>query len=203
MFKIPAQGRDFGGEQPRGFAVSNDATSDWFLRRIIPLEAILMAYLRRNWHNPSDIPDLRQEIYARVFEAAREQIPEHPKQFLLTSARNLLVDRVRREQVLPMETFADFDTLGIAAESPAPDSQLIAREEIARMEAALEQLPARTREAISLAYFEGLNRAQIAKRMGVSPQAVSQFLVKGTLLLGDAILGAPVDRNGDQSGKSP
>ncbi len=197
MFKTPAAESDVGGGQRKGYAVSNDAISDWFLRKIIPLEAILMAYLRRNWHNPSDIADLRQEVYARVFEAARGQIPDNPKRFLLTSARNLLIDRVRREQVLPMETFADFESLGIADTSD-PDKQLIAHEDVARMESAMRKLPTRTREAISLAYFEGLTRAQIAERMGVSQQAVSQFLVKGTLLLGDALLG-PADEGGKSS----
>jgi RNA polymerase sigma-70 factor (ECF subfamily) len=193
MAKIPEAGREGVGERPMGSGMSDAAVSGWFRRSIIPLEAILMTYLRQNWHNPSDIADLRQEIYVRVYEAARNSIPEHPKRFLLTTARNLLIDRFRREQVLPMETFADFDTLGVSAEVPEPDSALIAREEVARLELALQALPPRTRDAISLAYFEGLNRAQIAARMRVTPQAVSQLLVRGTLLLGDALLGAPFD----------
>ncbi len=175
--------------------MTEDAVSAWFLREIMPLEAILMAYLKQNWRNTSDLPDLRQEIYARVFEAAREHIPDNPKRFLLTSARNLLIDLVRREQVVPMETFADFDALGIASEAPQPDRQLIEREDIERLEAALAQLPPRTREAIGLAYFEGLTRAQIAKRMGVTQRAVSQFVARGTLILGDILFDASADRS--------
>ena len=198
MSDRPARGRDSDGQNRKGTAVTDDAVSTWFLRRIMPLEAILMTYLRQNWHNASDIADLRQEVYARVFEAARERIPDNPKRFLLTAARNLLIDRVRREQVVPMESFADFDALGIAADAPEPDRQLIAREDIERMEAALKQLPPRTREAIALAYFEGLGRAEIAKRMGITQQAVSQLLVKGTLVLGNTVL----DDTSDRSAKS-
>ncbi len=195
MSEKPAAGRDVGGQDRKGLAVTEDAVSAWFLREIMPLEAILMAYLKQNWRNASDIPDLRQEIYARVFEAARENIPDNPKRFLLTSARNLLIDLVRREQVVPMETFADFDALGIASDAPQADRQLIEREDIQRLEAALEKLPPRTREAIGLAYFEGLTRAEIAKRMGVTQRAVSQFVAKGTLILGDVLFGSSADRS--------
>jgi RNA polymerase sigma-70 factor (ECF subfamily) len=187
MSEIPASGLGAGGENPKGFAVTNDAVSAWFLREILPLEAILMHYLRTNWRNASDLPDLRQEIYTRVFEAAREQIPDNPKRFLLTSARNLLINLVRREQVVPMETFADFEAFGFAADAPEADRVVIEQEELRRVEAALDQLPPRTREAISLAYFEGLSCTEIAKRMGVTHQVASRFIAKGTLVLGQIL----------------
>jgi RNA polymerase sigma factor (sigma-70 family) len=178
--------------------VKRDAVSAWFSREILPLEAMLMRYLRQNWRNASDIPDLRQEIYARVLHAAREHVPDNPRQFLLTSARNLLIDLVRREQIVPMETFADFEALEIASDEPQPDRTLIAKDELRRVKAALVQLPPRTREAIELTYFEGLSCTQVAKRMGVAKQTASEFIAKGTLVLTDTILGAS-DR---QSAKS-
>ena len=171
--------------------MSGDAVSDWFLREILPLEAILMHYLRQNWRNTNDIADLRQEVYARVFESAREQVPDNPKRFLLTTARNLLINLARREQVVPMETFADLDVLGVAAGAAEPDRLIIEREELRRLKAALEKLPARTREAIALAYFQGLPGKEIAMRMGVTPSAASQLLANGALALGHILYGAP------------
>ncbi len=195
MSEKPAAGRDVGGQDRKDLAVSEDAVSAWFVREILPLEAILMHYLQSNWRNTSDLPDLRQEIYARVFEAAREHIPDNPKRFLLTSARNLLIDLVRREQVVPMETFADFDALDIASDAPQPDRQLIEREDIERLEAALAQLPPRTREAIGLAYFEGLTATEIAKRMGVARPTASRFIARGALILADILYGASAGRS--------
>ncbi len=174
--------------------MTDDAVSVWFIREILPLEAKLMAYLRHNWRNPSDIPDLRQEVYARVLEAAQERIPDNPENFLFVCARNLLINLIRREQVVPMENFADPDVLGIASGAPGPDRLLIEREDIRRLEAALEQLPARTREAITLAYFQGLSRTEIAKRMGVTQQAASKFIAKGALILSDILADAPPGR---------
>jgi RNA polymerase sigma factor (sigma-70 family) len=194
MSEFSASGRGISGQNRMGLAVTADAVSAWFVREILPLEAILMHYLRSNWRNPSDIPDLRQEIYTRVFEAAREHIPDNPKRFLLTSARNLLINLVRREQVVPMETFADFETLAIAADAPEADRLVIEKEELRRVKAAISELPPRTREAIELAYFEGLSRTEIARRMGITQQVASKFIARGTLTLGRILYGTPADR---------
>lgn len=198
MSEVWTARRGSGGQNLRGLVVTRDAVSAWFSRELLPLEAILMRYLRQNWRNASDIPDLRQDIYARVLQAARERIPDNPRQFLLTTARNLLIDRVRREQIVPMETFADFETLEIASDEPQPDRAVIAKDELRRVKAALVQLPPRTREAIELTYFEGLSCTQVAKRMGVAKQTASEFIAKGTLVLTDTILGAS-DRRSTKS----
>jgi RNA polymerase sigma factor (sigma-70 family) len=195
MSENPAGGRDVGDQTRKGLAVTDDAVSDWFIREILPYEAILMHYLQSNWRNASDIPDLRQEIYARLFEAARERIPDNPKRFLFVCARNLLIDLVRHKQVVPMETFADFEALGIAADAPEPDRQLIEREDFSRLEAAMEQLPPRTREAIALAYFEGLSATEIAKRMGVARPTAAKFIARGGLILADILYGASDGRS--------
>jgi RNA polymerase sigma-70 factor (ECF subfamily) len=170
--------------------VTADSASAWFIREIVPLEAKLMHYLRHNWRNASDIPDLRQEVYARVLQAARERIPDNPENFLFVCARNLLINLMRREQVVPMETFADLDALGLVSDAPEPDGEVMKQEELRRLETAMERLPTRTREAITLAYFEGLSRTDIAKRMGITQQAASQLVAKGALALGDILFGA-------------
>jgi RNA polymerase sigma factor (sigma-70 family) len=195
MAERQVAGRNVGGENRQGTAVTADAASAWFIREIVPLEAKLMHYLQHNWRNASDIPDLRQEVYARVLQAARERIPDNPENFLFVCARNLLINLVRREQVVPMETFADLDALGIASGAPEPDRQVIEQEELRRLEAAMKQLPARTREAIALAYFEGLTGKEIAKRMGVAQPTASEFIAKGALTLADILYGASAGRS--------
>jgi RNA polymerase sigma factor (sigma-70 family) len=195
MSEKPLSKRRENGRDRKGLVVTGDSVSAWFLREILPLEAILMHYLRSNWRNPSDIADLRQEIYTRVFEAARERIPDNPKRFLLTAARNLLINLVRREQIVPMETFADFEHLDVAADGLEPDQAVIQKEELHRVKVALSQLPPRTREAIELAWFEGLSCTEIAKRMGVTHPAASKFISNGTLILGDILFGASRDRS--------
>lgn len=165
----------------------------WFMREVLPLEAVLMQFLHRNWRNESDITDIRQDVYVKICEAAQGRIPDPVRPLLFTIARNLLVDRVRRKHIVSIEAVADLDALGIAIEPLSPDRSLIARDEIRRLQIALEVLPPRSREAVLLARLEGLSGRQIAMRMGVSEQAVSKYLNHGVKLLADALYGEPTD----------
>ncbi len=151
----------------------------WFGREVLPLEAALMQYLQHNWRNKSDIADLRQEIYVRVYEAALTKIPDRPKQFLFATARNLLIDRVRQEQIIPIEAAADLEALEIAADAPGPERILTARDDLRRLQAALDRLPMRAREAVILGRIEGLSRREIAARMGIGEGTVAQYLARG------------------------
>lgn len=193
MAEKPAAGRSLGGRQD--MAVTDDAASAWFIREIVPLEAQLMQYLRHNWRNASEIVDLRQEVYVRVLQAARERIPDNAPRFLFACARNLLIDLVRREQIVPIEAIPDLETLGVATDAPGPDRAAAARHELRRFVSVLDRLPARAREAVTLAYFEGLSGKEIAERMGVSQSAASQHLANGVLMLTDILYGKSPERD--------
>jgi RNA polymerase sigma-70 factor (ECF subfamily) len=79
---------------------------DWFVREVLPLESALIQFLHRNWRNASDIPDLKQDIYVQVYQAALQSLPVHPRQFAFTTARNLLINRVKREQIVSISAIA-------------------------------------------------------------------------------------------------
>ncbi len=166
----------------------NDVNA-WFVREVLPLEPLLMHYLRRQWPNQSEIEDLRQDVYVRVHEAAKKQIPHPTKPFVFRIAQNLLIDRIRREHVVPIEAVADFDGLGIAIDAPPPDRNVIARDELRRLQTALDQLPPRAREAVVLGRIEGLSGREIAKRMGIGTATVSAHLTSGILALADILYG--------------
>ncbi len=85
----------------------------WFVQEILPLEALLTRFLRKNWRNPNDIEDLRQEIYAHVLKAAEAKVPDRAKAFLFATARNLLVDHLRRENIVPIEIVAELDIIAV------------------------------------------------------------------------------------------
>lgn len=161
----------------------------WFGREILPLEASLMQYLEHNWRNASDIADLRQEIYVQIYQAALREFPEKPKQYLFTTARNLLIRRVQHERVIPIEAVADLDALNAASDAPSVDRTVVARDELRRLQAALDRLPPRVKEAVTLGKIEGLSRGEIALRMGVSEGAVAQYLVRGIRALIDILYG--------------
>ena len=157
------------------------------------MEAALTQFLHRNWRNSADVVDIRQDVYVRICEIARKELPNPVRPLLFSIARGLLVDRVRKKNVVPIEAVADLDALGIAVEPLSPDRNVIAREEIRRLQIAMERLPPRCREAVRLARLEGLTGREIASRMGITEQAVSNHLNNGVRLLADMLYGDPVD----------
>jgi RNA polymerase sigma factor (sigma-70 family) len=181
------------GREDTCHANASALANAWFVREVLPLEALLMTFLRRNWSDKSEIADLRQEVYVRVYEAAKKQIPELAKPFVLMTARNLLINRMRREQVVPIDAMADLDMLGVAIDQPGPDRNVMAREELRRLQAALDRLPPRCREAVVMNQIAGLSRAMIAARMNVGEETIKRHLTNGMRALADFLYSEPED----------
>ncbi len=192
MTGFSGTGRDGDVSHP-GAAVTASEVDVWFVREVLPLESVLMQFLRRNWSNKSEIADMRQEVYVRVYEAAQRQIPKPAKPFVLTTARNLMINRVRREQVVSIEAVADLDSLGVAADVPGPEAVAIGKDTLRRVQSALDRLPERAREVVVLKQIEDLSRQEIAARMGISEETVKWHLAKGMRALADMLYGDPGD----------
>jgi RNA polymerase sigma factor (sigma-70 family) len=188
MARTPKSGPEDTGLCSRDAAAAASSVEAWFVHEVLPLEAILMQYLRHNWRESSDAEDLRQEIYIRVCQAARKEIPKPTKSFVFMTARNLLIDKARKKHVVPMEVVTDLDALEIAVDVPGPDRNVIARDELRRLQAALDQLPPRCREAIVLGRIEGLTGREIARRMGIAETTVSEHLTTGMHALNNILL---------------
>jgi len=196
MAEIPETNREGADPLGQSLLAGDDDLAAWFVREVLPLEATLMQFLHHNWHNKSDIADLRQEVYVRICEAAQKQIPDHTKRFVLTTARNLLIDCVRREHVVPIEAVADVDALGTALDAPGPERVTLARDELRRLQGALDRLPPRCREAVVLAHVEGLPGREIAARMGITEGMVSVHLAHGVRALANLLYGETPTRGG-------
>jgi RNA polymerase sigma-70 factor (ECF subfamily) len=188
MGDTPEHGRETA-DLRRSAGMNEEGINGWFVREVLPLEAALMQFLRRSWPNKSDIDDLAQEVYARVYESAREKIPQPVKPFVFTIARNLLIDRVRHEQVVPIEAVADLETLGVAVDAPGPDRNVMAQDELRRLQSALEKLPPRCREVVVLGRIEGLSGKEISQRLGIGASTVSEHLATGMNALADLLFG--------------
>jgi RNA polymerase sigma factor (sigma-70 family) len=190
-----AENADQNGESARPDEAAHE-TIAWFVREILPLEAALTQFLHHNWRNKSEIPDLRQDIYVRVYEAARKQVPERAKAFLFTTARNLMINRIRDESVIPIEAVADLDVLGIAVDAPGPDRSAMARDALRRLQLALDRLPRRCREAVVLRKIDGLTVSEIAVRMGIAEKTVKTHLTDGIRALANILHGEQADFRG-------
>jgi RNA polymerase sigma-70 factor (ECF subfamily) len=168
----------------------DDATlKAWFFREVFPLEPALTRYLRRNWRNESDIADLRQEVYAKVYSAARERLPLQAKSFVFTTARNHLINLAKRAQIVSIEHVADLEASAVAIDTVTPDRHLTARDELRRVQAGLDRLPPRCREVVMLRKIEGLSTKETALRLNVGSDTVEQQMVHGMRALVDFMMG--------------
>lgn len=174
----------------REVRLNDDELSAWFVEQVLPLEAVLDRYLRRNWRDAGEIADLRQEVYARVYDGCAQRRPESAQAFVLSTARNLLIDRARRAQIVSIETFADMDMLTPTVDELSPERHTAARSELRLLQLALNLLPERCREVIALRKIDGLSQREVAARMGITEDTVERQVSKGVRALAAALQAA-------------
>lgn len=179
---------------------ARDPLKDWFQHEVLPLEAALMRYLQRNWRLESELLDLRQEIYVRVYEAACRQRPRNTKAFVFATARNHLIDRARRASIVSFDQVADLENAETQEEAMTPLRAASSRDELRRVQAGLETLPPRCREVIVLRKIQGLSQKETAERLRVSVKAVEQQTTRGMRTLIDFVFGAVVPALGSSRG---
>ena len=182
--------------------VMGDTLEQWFIREVIAHEGALMRHLSRVWPNRSELRDILQEAYVRVYEAAGRSRPLAPKSFLFATARNLMADRIRRERVVCIEARGELDALNVLIDEITPERRTSAGQELACLARAFERLPLRCREVMWLTKVENLSQQEVARRLGVQEKAVEKQVSRGIRLLAEALFGADSDvgvRNADRS----
>lgn len=140
---------------------------------------MLGRYLRRSWRDRWEIPDLRQDVYVRIYEAALREKPENPKGFLFQVARNLMIDRLRRKNVVSFDSFADLDGMGSDGDQPDAEQAVAAQQEALLLRAAIGALPPRCREVVTLRKIEGHSQRDVARRMGITEDTVERQVANG------------------------
>jgi RNA polymerase sigma factor (sigma-70 family) len=156
---------------------------------VLPLEPMLTRFLQRNRCSPAEIADLCQEAYARIYEAAHRERPALVKPFLFQVARNLMIDRLRKQSVVSLETMADFEWMNIPDDKPSSERQVAARQEIRLLQAALDDLPPRCRQIVLMLRVDGLSQKEVARQLGITVETVETQIAKGLRLLAQALGG--------------
>jgi RNA polymerase sigma factor (sigma-70 family) len=161
----------------------------WFAREILVHEAPLVRYLARVWPRRDEVHDLRQEVYIRVYEAARKSRPASPRAFLFATARHLLTDRIRRGRVVSIEAVGDLDELNVLIDEVSPERRISARQELKRLARALNLLPPKCREVVWLRRVDEMPQKEVAQRLGITERTVESHVFTGIRQLTDAFFG--------------
>ena len=170
--------------------VEDTQLQQWFCEEVLPLEPSLTRYLRRNWRIEEDVTDLRQDIYEAALNGARRDLPDRTQGYLFTIARNILINRAKRDRIVSFEQVVDLE--GAANQHVDPDGaerHLVARDALRRAQAGMDGLPARCREVVRLRKVEGMSRLEAAEEMGVGIDTIDRQLRLSVRAMADAMLG--------------
>jgi RNA polymerase sigma-70 factor (ECF subfamily) len=163
----------------------------WFVHEILVHERVLMLFLQGRWPHRDELHDLRQEVYARVYESAMRARPQQPRAFLFATARHLMIDRLRRSRVVSIEPMGDFEVSNVyLIDEVSPERWAGTRQALKRMMEALDRLPDRCREVVWLRRVEELSQKEVALRLGISEKTVEKHLAKGMRLIADHLYGS-------------
>lgn len=179
-----------------------DELRDWFRREVLPLEPVLMRFLRRNWRHEDDLADFRQELYANLYEAARKNgRPAQVRAFVFIAARNLLINSMRRSRVIPIDQVANLSELNVSGvmDMLTPEREASADEDLRRMQTAVNRLPPRCREVLWMRRIEGMSQKEVAAALGIGERTVEEQMRRAmrqlvtAMLDGDGPARKPVD----------
>jgi RNA polymerase sigma-70 factor (ECF subfamily) len=165
---------------------SCESNSAWFAAHVQPHEAMLRAWLRSRFPTENDVEDIIQEAYARVLEARATTAIASPKAFVFATARNIVLGRLRRQRAVSGENgLTEFEIEHVLDES-ADVPQAVARaQELEMLTQAIQSLPARCRQVLTLRKIYGLSQKEVAAQLGISENTVEVQGVIGLRKLGE------------------
>ena len=169
----------------------DETLNAWFAREVLAHEAALMRYLARIGPSRSDVSDLRQEVYVKVYEAAKQSRPTFAKSFLFQTARNLIIDRARRGRVVSIRAAGDLDNSNVLVDEISPERRLHVHQEMEHLNRAFALLPPRCREVVWLRKVDGMAQRDVARQLGISVRTVEFQVQKGMRILANALFSDP------------
>jgi RNA polymerase sigma-70 factor (ECF subfamily) len=131
----------------------------------------LYALACRMLNDASEAEEVVQDVFVHVWRHAKtyDGTRASARGWLLMMTRSRAIDQIRARQARPGTRSTTSDAAGlsrIADLSPGQDAALIDRESVARLKAALGELPEPMRVALDLAYYQGWTQSAIAEQLG-------------------------------------
>ncbi len=179
----------------RAYQSGNPEAFEILVRRY--LSSIYRLAYRFN-NNQHEAEDITQEVTLKLWKHLPSLDPTKSlKGWIFRVARNVCVDRLRKQKTVPFSTFDDDDGNNSLEESltdplPLADEQLDKQELSIAMKSALQSLPAQYRIVLSLRYDEGLKLSQIADSLEVPLETIKSQHRRAIILLRKNILGNPI-----------
>lgn len=138
----------------------------------------LKNWLTHKLNSAFDADDVAQDTFLRVMGSGSLVNIRDPKSLLCTIAKRVMVDRFRRHALerawLEMLTHIPEEL------APSPELRQSQIEVLQQIDAMLDGLSVKAREAFLLSQLEGLTYSEIASRLAVSVSSVKKYMAKAT-----------------------
>lgn len=151
---------------------SDPELARWFTEEVQPHEAALRAWLHSRFPTLADADDLVQEAYARLLRTRETGSIACARAFLFVTARNLALNQLRHLRHERPEGLAELDASGVLDESTAVPESVARAEDLQLLIHAIQSLPDRCRQIITLRKIYGLSQKEVAQRLDVSEHTV-------------------------------
>jgi RNA polymerase sigma factor (sigma-70 family) len=151
--------------------------SGLYRRTLTPLRR----YLARMLGSSAEAEDIAHDAYLRVRPSVENATAQNPDALLYTTARRLALNQLKRRRIAPISPGAAPDDPA----SPAPGvvQQVIARQELDRLEAAIARLPEGCRTVLLLRKVEQLSHQEISARLGIAISTIEKQHARALRLL--------------------
>jgi len=146
-------------------------------------QALVAGTAARMLGSNSDVEDIAQQVFIRVWKSARRYVPRAKfTTWLLKITRNLVFNELRRAKrraQIPLQSDPGAEEIQLKDETnPAPDASLLEDELQRAIEEAILQLPESQRMALVLRRYEQLSYEEIAGVLDLSVPAVKSVLFR-------------------------
>src|SRR5437016_6267680 len=146
-------------------------------------QALVAGTVARMLSSNSDVEDIAQQVFIRVWKSARRYVPRAKfTTWLLKITRNLVFNemrRIKRRPHVPLQSEPGAEDPPLKDETNlAPDASLLALELQQAIEEAIQRLPETQRMALVLRRYQELSYEQIAEVLDLSVPAVKSVLFR-------------------------
>ena len=151
----------------------------WFVDEVQVHEGALRAWLRKKFPAIGDPDNIIQETLTRVWKAQATGSVQSPKALLFTTAHNLAIDQLRRQQIAPFEPITEVEDSFVYEASLTPADATVSNQELEFLTRAIQSLPDRCRQVLTLRKIYGLSQKEIAAQLGIAEHTVEAQVANG------------------------